>query len=74
MLNMTGIIFAILGSLSDCEFGMVDPSIGKIVMVNNYDIFGQLKNKLASTHTIAIKLKETKDAMTVECHHAACVC
>ena len=37
-------------------------------------IFGQLKNKLAITHSIAIKLKEKKEAMVVDCHHVACVC
>ena len=41
---------------------MVNPKIEKF-------IFGQLINKLAITHTIAIKLKEKLTSMVVECQH-----
>ena len=37
---------------------MVNPLIGKFVIVHNYGIFSKLKNKLAIIYTIAIKLKE----------------
>ena len=53
---------------------MVNPSIGKFVIVRNYSICGQLKNKLGITDTIAIKLKEKYDARVVNCHCVACVC
>ena len=48
------------------KISMVNPYIGKFVIEHNYGIFGQLKNKLAITHTIAIKLKEKSDAMVVD--------
>ena len=38
------------------KISVQNPYIGKFVIVQNYGIFGQLKNKLAITHTIAIKL------------------
>ena len=52
-------IFAILGrgpwAFQIGKISVVNPQIGKFVMVYHYVIFGQYKNKLAITHTFAIK-------------------
>ena len=42
--------------------------------MHNYVIIWSIKNKIAITHTFAIKLKEKQVAMVVDCHHVACVC
>ena len=36
--------------------------------MQDHGIFCQFKNKLAITHTIAIKWKEKYDAVVVDCH------
>ena len=62
----SGILFCNFGKgpsgLSDIgKIDMVNPCIGKFVIVGNYVFFGQYKtNKLAISHTFAIKILKMK--------------
>ena len=53
--------FAILGrgprAFKIGKISVVNPLIGKFVIVHKYSIFGQLKTNLSITYTIAIILK-----------------